>query len=117
MIAALHVTLIVGLGTVFGPSATDRHNPDDRLACYRRPLAPEDRVIAHPTLPCRAAVLVCLVRTDRCAWAHVGDRGPRRAAVDLSPALARDLGHDGYETVLVVHVPGARPPPLRVASR
>ena len=105
----------VGIGTVFGSSSWDRHNPHDVLACYRprRIDDSRDRVVAHRTLPCRSRVLVCALRSGRCVEATVGDRGPRRALVDLSRLVADAIGHNGRESVLLVPLPG----PVTVAAR
>lgn len=93
-----------GVGTVFDVSSRDAANPHHGLACLRdRPLdRDKDVLVAHRTLPCRSAVLVCVPRTGKCARAVVGDRGPRRALVDMTPLLARAVGHSGLEAVVVV---------------
>ena len=100
----------IGLGTRFDVPARDPWNPNGMLTCTRRELRAVDQVVAHPTLPCRALVVVCVPRTGRCALARVGDRGPRRAGLDLSAALSRRLHHNGYELVAWWLVPfgGAR---------
>lgn len=100
---ASHLTpLHLGRGTVFSHPSVDRHNPPGRMACERRVMARGglarrlyDRglLIAHPTLPCASLVSVCSVPAMSCALAVVGDRGPRRALVDLFAPLARALGH------------------------
>lgn len=96
----------VGLGTTFGTSDTDPYNPNDSLACYRpKRLTADTEGIATWAVPCRARVLVCVVRTWRCAWTRVVDRGPRRALVDLSTALADRLGHRGRERVVIAWAP------------
>jgi rare lipoprotein A (peptidoglycan hydrolase) len=91
------------VGTIFGSSRWDRSNPNSRLACYHRQIDDaHDLVVAHNTLPCRSPVLVYNPRTGKSVMARVGDRGPRRAGIDLSRQLARRLGHNGLERVLVV---------------
>lgn len=98
----------VGVGTTFS-AANDPGNPNPHLACYGRDLRDDrDLVVAHRTLPCRSKVVVCVPRTSRCAVGLVGDRGPYgrtktgyRAIVDLSPAMKRQLLHNGRETVLL----------------
>lgn len=91
------------VGTIFGSSRWDRSNPNSRLACYHRQIDDEhDVVVAHNTLPCRSPVLVYNPRTGKSTLARVGDRGPRRAGIDLSRQVARRLGHNGLEKVLVV---------------
>jgi rare lipoprotein A (peptidoglycan hydrolase) len=108
------------LGTVFGSSKWDPGNPNSRLACYHREIDDaRDLVVAHNTLPCKTKVLIFNPRTGRTSIAHVGDRGPRHAGIDLSRRVARQLRHNGFETVLVVPLPGAerkRPSKPRVAE-
>jgi hypothetical protein len=103
----------VGLGTVFGPSAVDRWNPRDVMACrYPERLTKEREGVAHPSLPCGSMVTVCVVRTGKCIKARVVDRGPRSALVDLSMATARKLGwgerggFSGRERVLLIQAWG-----------
>lgn len=91
------------LSTVFGSSKWDRHNPNSRLACYRRQIDDRnDMFVAHNTLPCRKQVLLLNPRTQKMALARVGDRGPRHADIDLSRRVAQQLGHNGKEYILVV---------------
>lgn len=98
----------VGTGTVF--SNPDRWNPDPSLACARRlygearELDPAAAVVALPArlAPCGARVTVCRLRAPvRCVEARVEDRGPRRALIDMTPAVARAIGHNGREAVVV----------------
>lgn len=101
-----------GLGTVFGSSHRDRHNPNSHLACARRQeLDERTLVVAHNTLPCRSQVWLFNPRTGRSTVARVMDRGPRHALIDMSPAVATALAHNGKEPVLLVPLPvgsGAR---------
>jgi hypothetical protein len=91
------------IGTIFGSSRWDRSNPNSSLACYHRQIDDaHDLVVAHNTLPCRSPVLVYNPRTGKSTLARVGDRGPRRAGIDLSLQVARRLRHNGFEKVLVV---------------
>src|SRR5688572_7408230 len=92
----------VGLGTVFGSSRWDRHNPHSRLACYHREIDDREMVIAHNTLPCGARVWIFNPRTGKSALATVGDRGPRHAYADLSRGVANKIGHNGREDILLV---------------
>jgi rare lipoprotein A (peptidoglycan hydrolase) len=95
-----------GLGTVFGSSHWDRHNPNSRLACARhQELDERTLVVAHNTLPCRSEVWLWNPRTGRGVVAKVMDRGPRHAFIDMSPAVASALAHNGKEPVLVVPLP------------
>lgn len=106
------------VGTIFGSSRWDRSNPNSRLACYHRQIDDaHDLVVAHNTLPCRSPVLVYNPRTGKSTLARVGDRGPRRAGIDLSRQVARRLGHNGLEKVLVVSLePQRQIDPLLVAG-
>jgi hypothetical protein len=97
----------VGVATTFS-AVGDEQNPVAYAACLHRDLRDAtDMIIAHRDLPCNAKVLICLVRTNRCVVASVGDRGPfgkkrngtYRAAMDLAPAVRRKLKHNGYEAV------------------
>lgn len=109
----LTLTWQTGVGTGFA-AHDDPQNPNPNLACFHRPLSDEkDVVVAHPTLPCRSAVVVCVPRTGRCIRATVGDRGPygknrdgtARAVLDLAPQTRKALGHNGKEEVLILSQP------------
>jgi hypothetical protein len=96
----------VGLATNFA-AVGDPWNPNPWAACLHRNLRDaSDVVVAHPTLPCRSRVLVVNLRTMRAVVALVGDRGPRRALVDLAPATARRLRANGWERVVFVALGG-----------
>src|SRR2546425_1033452 len=93
----------VGTGTVFGSSSWDRSNPQSRLACYGREINDQkDLVIAHNKLPCGTRVWLFNPRTGLSTEAVVADRGPRHAYVDMSRLVARSLGHNGREPILLV---------------
>lgn len=96
----------VGLGTNFAPTG-DPWNPSPWAACLHRDLTERDLIIAHPTLPCRSRVLVVNLRNRRWVIARIGDRGPRRALLDMAPAVSRWLRADGWEQVLLVPLDGA----------
>lgn len=93
-----------GQGSVFGPSSWDaKGNPHDGLACYHdRPVKDTDNLVAHPTLPCRSRVWLYNPRTKQSTVARVGDRGPRRALVDMTRRVANRLGLNGLEVVVLV---------------
>lgn len=104
-----------GIGTVFSAHG-DPQNPNPHLACTHYDMDDDkDVVVAHRTLRCGARVAVCLPRTGKCVFAVVADRGPYgkrpdgsyTAIVDMSPRLAKMLGHNGYEQVVVVEDGGA----------
>jgi rare lipoprotein A (peptidoglycan hydrolase) len=96
----------VGVGTIFGSSNWDAHNPHSNLACTHREIDDsKDMVVAHNTLPCHSKVWVFNPRTGRSVMARVADRGPRHALIDMSKGVARRLKHNGMEKVLVVPIP------------
>ena len=91
-----------GVATRFAAHG-DAGNPDPNAACLHRSLDDQlDAIVAHRTLPCKADVLICLPRTGRCTRARVGDRGPRRAMVDLAPLVAKRLQHNGKEPAILL---------------
>ena len=105
MIALLLLSVLQsGTGTVF--SRVDAANPDPRLACDpTRVLDDRSFVVAHNTLPCHSRVWLYNPRTGRSTVATVMDRGPLHAKVDMSPATARALRHNGKERVVIVPLP------------
>ena len=104
-----------GLGTVFGPAASDPVNSQDTLSCsyqlppYRpRSVEAGEYAVALPgrRARCGARVVLCNRRSGRCAIATVLDRGPRRAydgrdpwGIDMTPAVAAAIGLNGLEPV------------------
>lgn len=98
LMAILHFK--IGLATTF--SNNDRFNPDINLACLHRNLRNSDHVIAHPRLTCGQKVILWNLRTMKYTIAKVADRGPRHAMVDLTPHVAKAIGSNGYEQVLMV---------------
>jgi hypothetical protein len=114
--------------------ATRYGDPGDRLgsqrlSCTHRKLEPGQLVCAHRTLPCGTVVMLQNPRTGRFAVCEVLDRGPFgailpsgdwgvkihasepgawRGLVDLSPAVAQALGHNGRERVRIVYQTIAR---------
>ena len=107
MWSSIYLILYLVSGARFGVATNfrargDRWNPVPYAACLHRDLRPTDLVVAHPTLPCLSRVLVYVPRTRRWVVARVGDRGPRRAMVDLAPATAERLHANGYERVVMV---------------
>ncbi|MSP59125.1 MAG: hypothetical protein EXR72_02090 [Myxococcales bacterium] len=105
LLLSLMATGKTGIGTVFGSSTWDAHNPHSNLACMHREIDDRELVVAHNTLPCHSLVWIYNLRTGRSVVATVGDRGPRRAMIDMSPAVARRIGHNGMERVLMVPLP------------
>lgn len=99
------LTLLLGLqhgvATNFSHE-NDPWNPVAYAACLKRDLRDTDLVVAHPTLPCKSRVFIFVPRTGRHVVARVGDRGPRRAALDLAPATSRKLKANGWEFVIFV---------------
>lgn len=90
-----------GMATNFSHE-NDPWNPVAYAACLRRDLRETDVVIAHPKLPCKSRVWIYVPRTGRSVVARVGDRGPRRAAIDLAPATTKLLKANGMEFVIFV---------------
>jgi hypothetical protein len=62
-------------------------------------LTPDTRGLAHPVLPCGVELLLSF--QGRTAQAEVVDRGPHggTAELELTEALARDLGFSGAQTI------------------
>jgi hypothetical protein len=111
-----------GLATRFG-------DPNDRwagkqLSCTQQKLRPGQLVCAHRTLPCGTTLILENPRTGRFALCSVLDRGPFgailpsghwglkihkrdpgawRGILDLSPAVARALRHNGRERIRVFY--------------
>jgi rare lipoprotein A (peptidoglycan hydrolase) len=91
----------VGIATTF--SADDIYNPNPLLYCTNKALDDEkDIIVAHKTLPCGSKVFLYNLRTKKHVIAKVMDRGPRHAAIDLSPRTAQKLKANGMEPMLIV---------------
>lgn len=93
-----------GIATTFY-AEEDPWNPDSHLACYGRDMDDSDNVVAHPTLPCRSQVMIYNIRTKLSTISYVGDRGPKRAIIDLSPSVAKRIKSNGYERVVIFPLP------------
>ena len=91
-----------GIATSFG--INDKYNPNEYAACLHRNLRETDHVVAHRTLPCGSTLIVFNPRTNKMTRATVGDRGPRSALVDLGYPVAKAIGLNGYEKVVLVYV-------------
>jgi len=111
-----------GLATRFG-------DPGDRLAgkhlsCTHQKLAPGQMACAHRTLPCGTTLILQNPRNRRFAVCQVLDRGPFgailptgswgvkirrtqpgawRGILDLAPAVAKALGHNGRERIRIFY--------------
>jgi hypothetical protein len=111
-----------GLATRFG-------DPGDRLAgrhlsCTHQAMQPGQMACAHRTLPCGTTLLLENPRNGRFAVCQVLDRGPFgaimptgswgvkmtrhqpgnwRGILDLAPAVAKALGHNGRERIRVFY--------------
>ena len=101
-----------------------------RSPCLGRQVRPTDRVVAHRTLPCGTVVRVTNLRTGLATVATVGNRGPFgacldddyrggirceqwtvkrrrsdpgrwRGLLDVTPAVAAAIEHDGWDRVRV----------------
>ena len=99
----LLTTAKFGVATNF--SSVDPANPDPYAACLHRDLRDSDMVVAHRTLPCNSKVWIYAPRTRRSVVARVGDRGPRRALLDLNVAVTKALKANGKEAVVMVALP------------
>ncbi len=99
----LLLTGTIGIATNFSHQ-NDPYNPDPFMACYRRDLTQNDMIVAHKTLKCRSKVFIYNFRTKRGVVATVGDRGPRRAHVDLAPAVSKKLRANGMEVVYLLPI-------------
>jgi len=113
MLVLFSMTGQVQMATVFGSPRWDRGNPNSRLACYqnRRIVDSRDWYVAHNTLPCHTKLLVVNPRTRRAAVAHVADRGPRHADIDLSRLVAQRLEHNGRENIIMIPLGRGDPDP------
>ncbi|MEO6951705.1 MAG: septal ring lytic transglycosylase RlpA family protein [Polyangia bacterium] len=111
-----------GMATIFG-------DPGDLLAgghlyCTGKKLEPDQLACAHRTLPCGTVLVLENPRTGRFATCEVLDRGPFgamldsgdwgfkirqsdpgtwRGIVDLAPAVAAALDHNGRERIRVYY--------------
>lgn len=101
ILLALILKAKIGIATTF--SAVDDANPNPLLYCTNKLLDDEkDMVVAHKSLPCGSKVFLYNIRTKRHVVAKVADRGPRHAAIDLSPRTARTLRSNGMEKMLII---------------
>jgi hypothetical protein len=109
--------------------ATRYGDPGDKLtgkhlSCTHQHIQPTDLVCAHRTLPCGTTLILENPRTGRFALCEVLDRGPFgaimptgqwgvkihknepgdwRGILDLSPAVAEALAHNGRERIRVFY--------------
>jgi rare lipoprotein A (peptidoglycan hydrolase) len=111
-----------GLATRYGDPG-DRLG-QQRLSCTNKRMLPGQLVCAHRTLPCGSVVVLENPRNGQLALCQVLDRGPFgailpdggwgvkirrsepgawRGLIDLSPAVAKALGHNGRERVRIVY--------------
>lgn len=102
-------TAQVGIGTTFWAHG-DPQNPDNRNACHLRvkgvPKRLDDRALAfaHKTLPCGSWAIVYNPRTGLAVKAQKWDWGPRNALIDMTKAVAKATGSNGFEYVLVIPI-------------
>ena len=111
-----------GLATRFGDPGD--HLTGKHLSCTHEHIKPGQLVCAHRTLPCGTPLLLENPRTGQFAVCEVLDRGPFgailptgqwgvkihknepgdwRGILDLSPAVADALGHNGRERIRVFY--------------
>ena len=129
--ARLLLAAFVGLTTMHYERgvATRFGDPGDWLAgehlsCTHQRLQPGQLVCAHRTLPCGTTLILENPRTGRFALCEVLDRGPFgailpsgqwgmkihasqpgdwRGVLDLAPAVAEALGHNGRERIRIYY--------------
>jgi hypothetical protein len=111
-----------GLATRFGDPGD--HLTGKHLSCTHEHIQPNQLVCAHRTLPCGTTLILENPRTGQFALCEVLDRGPFgailptgewgvkihksepgdwRGILDLSPAVAEALGHNGRERIRVFY--------------
>jgi rare lipoprotein A (peptidoglycan hydrolase) len=116
-----------GVATRYGDPGDKWAGP--HLSCTHKKMEPGQLVCAHRTLPCGTVVMLENPRTGRFAVCEVLDRGPFgailpsgdwgvkirasepgswRGVIDLSPAVAKALAHNGRERVRLVYQRVAR---------
>jgi hypothetical protein len=122
IVGAVNLVGDKGLATRFGDPGdllTGAH-----LSCTHQRIQPGQLVCAHRTLPCGSVVMLHNPRTNRLAVCEVLDRGPFgaimpdgewgvkirpsqpgkwRGVIDLAPAVAQALDHNGREKIQLVY--------------
>jgi len=112
---------MICLSTIFGMPG-DKHGGRSPTVLYKRPVSATDMGIAHRTWPMGSRIRITNLRTKKSATGVVLDRGPYgktdatgwfnarkqrkragkyRGCADLTPALARAIGHDGFDRVRI----------------
>lgn len=118
LLGAQPLTAERGLATIFGQAGDMLAG--DHLYCTGKKLEPTQLACAHRTLPCGTVLMLENPRTGRFAVCEVLDRGPFganlesgewgfkirrsdpgtwRGIVDLAPAVAEALDHNGRERI------------------
>ena len=125
----LKLIMEICLSTQFGHPG-DGYGGRTPTIYYQRPVSKDDIGIAHRRFPIGSLVKVTNVRTGKSAKARVIDRGPYgkldsrgrwfngqkhkdregiyRGCADLTPRLARAIGHNGKEIVRIVWLKNGR---------
>ena len=123
------IKAIICLSTIFGYPG-DGHGGRSPTVLYKRPVSATDMGIAHRTWPMGARIRVTNLRTklsaegvvlDRGPWGkldkdgrwfnsrrHRGRLGKFRGCADLTPAIAKAIGHDGLDRVRIDLLRGRR---------
>lgn len=123
------IRVIVCWSTIFGYPG-DGHGGRTPTVLYKRPVSATDLGIAHRAWPMGARIRITNLRTKLSAEGVVLDRGPYgkvdkdgrwfnsrrhrsrigryRGCADLTPALAKLIGHDGKDRVRVTLLRGRR---------
>lgn len=114
------IKAIICMSTIFGYPG-DGHGGRTPTVLYGRPVSPSDMGIAHRTWPMGARIRITNLRTKLSSFGVILDRGPYgkldkdgrwfnsrryrsragkyRGCADLTPALAKAIGHDGRDRV------------------
>ncbi len=123
----LALVIQVCMSTQFGHPG-DGYGGRTPTILYKRPVRPGDMGIAHRTWPMGARIIIKNLRTGLEAHARVIDRGPYgkldkrgrwfnsrkerkrvgkyRGCADLTPSLAKAIGHDGRDRVQITLLAG-----------
>lgn len=129
----------IGIGSQYG-QAGDIY-AEQALACSpKKHVDNQMHVCAHRYLPCGTVLIIQTVRTNRTTWCTIMDRGPYgaiiesdgqkrwglkikytdpgrwRGILDMTPAVAADMHHRGFEMIRYWILIGKTHPPKRHLS-
>ena len=116
------IKAIICMSTIFGQPG-DGYGGRTPTVLYKRPVSVTDMGVAHRTWPMGASIRITNLRTKKSAYGVVLDRGPYgkvdadgkwfnsrrernrigeyRGCADLTPALAKAIGHNGRDRVRI----------------